>query len=69
MISNSNAVTNAIVSIVYLVLGGLKIGIICDFGLDKLCNENRNELNKNKNDKGKVKWKFNYLFKRVLRLE
>lgn len=58
MISNSNAVTNAIVSIVYLVLSGLKIGIICDFGLDKLCNENRNELNENRNNKEKSSMKF-----------
>lgn len=33
MISNSNAVTNAIVSIVYLVLSCLKVEIIYDFGL------------------------------------
>lgn len=57
MISNSNAVTNVIVSIVYLVLGGVKIGIIYDFGLDKLCNENRNELNKNRNNKEKSSMK------------
>lgn len=57
MISNNNAVNNVIVSIVYLVLGCLNIGIIYDFGLDKLCNENRNELNENRNDKKKSSMK------------
>lgn len=33
MISNNNAVNNVIVSIVYLVLSCLKVGIIYDFGL------------------------------------
>lgn len=33
MISNNNAVNNAIVSIVYLVFNCLKVEIIYDFGL------------------------------------
>ena len=57
MISNNNAVNNVIVSIVYLVLSCLKVEIIYDFGLGKLCNENRNELNKNRNDKKKSSMK------------
>lgn len=57
MISNNNAVNNVIVSIVYLVLSCLKVEIIYDFGLDKLCNENRNEVNKNRNDKKKSSMK------------
>jgi hypothetical protein len=57
VISNSNAVNDVIVFIVYLVLSCLKVEIIYDFGLDKLCNENRNELNENMNNKEKSSMK------------